>query len=131
MKDERMHLSYKNEPAVDLDTGVLVAVMVQEADKGDTQSLPATLEQAEANLLSIREESARQARPESGIEEVIADKGYQSDETLRCCEEKGVRTCISDPKRQRRWKGTSAQQLAGSAERTPGSRGQRTLSTGS
>ena len=75
-----------------------MAATVQEADKGDTQSLPATLKQAEASLLSIREESARQARPESGIEEVVADKGCHSDETLRWREEKGVRTYISEPK---------------------------------
>ena len=110
MKDGRTHLAYKNEHAVDLDTGAIVAVTVQEADKGDTQSLPATLEQAEASLIAIREESARQVRPESGIEEVVADKGYHSDETLRRCEEKGIRTYVSEPKRQRRWKGKSAQQ---------------------
>ena len=129
MKDGRTHLAYKNEHAVDLDTGAIVAVTVQEADKGDTQSLPTTLEQAEASLVAIREESVRAVRPESEIEEVVADKGYHSDETLRRCEEKGIRTYVSEPKRQRRWKGKSAQQktVHGNRRRIRGKRGKALL----
>ena len=43
MKDGRTHLAYKDEHAVDLDTGAILAVTVQEADTGDTTSLPVTL----------------------------------------------------------------------------------------
>src|SRR5204863_6292167 len=36
MKDGRTHLAHKAEHAVDLDTGAVVAVTLQRADKGDT-----------------------------------------------------------------------------------------------
>lgn len=42
-----MHLAYKNEYAVDLDTEAIVAVTVQEADKGDTQLAPSTAQPIE------------------------------------------------------------------------------------
>ena len=42
MKDGRTHLAHKAEHAVDLDTGAVVAVTLQEADKGDTTTLDQT-----------------------------------------------------------------------------------------
>ena len=38
MKDGRTHLAHKAEQAVDLNTGAIVAVTVQGADRGDTSS---------------------------------------------------------------------------------------------
>ena len=35
MKDGRTHLAHQAEQAVDLDTGAVVAVTVQDADEGD------------------------------------------------------------------------------------------------
>src|ERR1700734_1168246 len=43
MKDGRTHLAHKTEHAVDLDTGAVVAVTLQEADKGDPTTLDVTL----------------------------------------------------------------------------------------
>src|SRR5207245_9491966 len=43
MKDGRTHLAHKAEHAVDLDTGAVVAVTLQRADKGDTTTLDETL----------------------------------------------------------------------------------------
>ena len=43
MKDVRTHLPHKAEHAVDLDTGAVVAVTLQAADKGDTTTLDHTL----------------------------------------------------------------------------------------
>ena len=43
MKDGRTHLAHKAEHAVDLDTGAVVAVTLQGADKGDTTTLDQTL----------------------------------------------------------------------------------------
>jgi transposase len=129
MKDGRTHLAYKGEHAVDLDTGAIIAVTVQAADTGDTKSLPVTLAQAETSLVAIREEAAAQARPKSGIEEVVTDKGYHSDEVLQQCADKGIRTYISEPKRNRRWKGKSAQKKAtyGNRRRIRGKRGKALL----
>lgn len=130
MKDGRTHLAYKDEHAVDLDTGAILAVTVQAADTGDTDSLPKTLEQAEQSLVAIRDPEAQAARPESGIEEVVGDKGYHSDETLRHCAEKNIRTYISEPKRPRRnWKGDTKrkQRLYANRQRIKGTRGKQLL----
>jgi transposase len=43
MKDGRTHLAHKAEHAVDLDTGAIVAVTLQAADRGDTTTLDETL----------------------------------------------------------------------------------------
>jgi transposase len=52
MKDGRTHLVHKAEHAVDLDTGALIAVTLQDADQGDTTTLINTViaaaEQVEA-----------------------------------------------------------------------------------
>ena len=42
MKDGTTHLAYKPEHAVDLDTGVIVAVLIHPVDEGDTTTLPGT-----------------------------------------------------------------------------------------
>jgi transposase len=39
MKDGRTHLAHKAEQAVDMETGAVVAITVQAADAGDTQTL--------------------------------------------------------------------------------------------
>ena len=46
MKDGRTHLAHKAEHAVDLETGAVVAVTLQGADKGDTTTLEETLAEA-------------------------------------------------------------------------------------
>ena len=46
MKDGRTHLAHKAEHAVDLDTGAIVGVTVQDAHRGDTHTFPDTLAEA-------------------------------------------------------------------------------------
>ena len=46
MKDGRTHLAHKVEHGVDMDTGAIVAVTVQDASAGDTETLPETLTKA-------------------------------------------------------------------------------------
>ena len=52
MKDGRTHLAHKAEHAVDLETGAVVGITVQDADAGDTKTMVETLiaaaEQVEA-----------------------------------------------------------------------------------
>ena len=68
MKDGRTHLAHKAEHAVDLETGAIVSVTVQGADRGDTQTMVKTLTEAA--------EKVEQALPEGrGIEEVVARQG--------------------------------------------------------
>src|SRR5205085_637145 len=73
LKDGRTHLAYKPEHAVDLDSGAIVAAEVHPADRGDTATLPETLEAAEANP------AAGGAGPTADDpSELIADQGYHS-----------------------------------------------------
>jgi len=42
MKDGRTHLAHKAEHAVDVETGAIVAVALQDADQGDTTTIVET-----------------------------------------------------------------------------------------
>ena len=53
MKDEPTHLAHKVEHAVDLDTGAVVAVTLQEADKGDTTTLDVTICEAGETVAAL------------------------------------------------------------------------------
>jgi len=98
MKDGRTHLAYKAEHAVDLDTQAIVCARVVSADQGDTTSGPDTLTQAQ--VMSTR------AGAQDSIEEVVADKGYHSNQVLAGCQEVGIRTYIPERKQKsRKWKG--------------------------
>src|SRR6266536_2825538 len=50
MKDARTHLAHKAEHAVDVDTGAIIAVTVQGADSGDTETTERTPEEADEQL---------------------------------------------------------------------------------
>jgi transposase len=102
MKDGRTRLAHKVEHAVDLSSGALLAITVQAADAGDTTTIFETL--------SAAQELAASAGTE-GIEEVIADKGYHSDEVLVRLHEQGVRSYVSEPDRGKRcWEGKRTEQ---------------------
>ena len=58
MKDGRTHLAHKAEHAVDLDTGAVLAVTLQGADRGDTTTLDETL--CEAGM-AVAEQVGREA----------------------------------------------------------------------
>src|SRR5437660_3252250 len=53
LKDGRTHLAYKPEHAMDLDTGAVVAAEMHAADRGDTATLPDTLESAARHLAVV------------------------------------------------------------------------------
>ena len=131
MKDGRTHLAHKAEHAVDLETGAIVAVTIQPADRGDTESLGVTLSEARSNLEEVLDDA--QAEPQlssQALSEVVTDKGYHSNAVLREQEELGVRTYIPEPKRGRRnWKGKSAERKAtyNNRRRVRGRRGKRLL----
>ena len=84
MKDGRTHLAYKAEQAVDLEHGTIVGVSVQGGAKGDTESLHETLEEAFEQVSSVTAD-------EAAIEEVVADKGYHSNDVLADIDELGLR----------------------------------------
>ena len=65
MKDGRTHLAHKAEHGVDMDTGAIVAVTVQDASDGDTATLPETLIMAAEQVEAVQPAGA-------GVEEVVA-----------------------------------------------------------
>jgi len=98
MKDGRTHLAHKAEHAVDLETGAIVGVTVQDADDGDTETSIETLITAAEQIETVRPDS-------DGLREVVGDKGYHSNQSLVDLEAVGVRSYISEPGRGRRnWK---------------------------
>ena len=113
MKDGCTHLAHKAEHAVDMDTGTVVAVTLQEADLGDTTTVKETLAEAGAAVAELieREADSRPAeKPQvnlGGIEEVVADKGYHSGPVLKEMKAAGVRTYIPEKKQagKRHWVG--------------------------
>jgi len=119
MKDGRTHLAHKAEHAVDMETGAVVAVTVQPADRGDTESLEHTLEKAADSLGAIVDDPEAAAElSDELMRELVADKGYHSNAVLTAQAEAGIRTYISEPNRGRRnWRGKPEAQAAVYANR--------------
>jgi transposase len=118
MKDGRTHLAHKAEHAVDMETGAVVAVTLQEADLGDTTTVKETLAQAGtavAELIEREAEAKPLEKPQvslGGVEELVADKGYHSGPVLEQMQAAGVRTYIPEKKQagNRHWVGKANQQ---------------------
>ena len=82
---------------------------------GDTKTIDATLTAADANLDEVRRGASEEARERLAdrVEEVVADKGYHSNDVLTGLEGAQVRSYIPEPKRgRRRWKGKKAERDA-------------------
>jgi transposase len=134
MKDGSTHLAHKAEHAVDLETGAIIAVTVQGADEGDTATITETLAEAGEQIADMaeavnNETDGARVNPE-GPAEVVADKGYHSNEVLRKLNESGVRSYIPEPDRGRRnWKGKAAEKKAvyGNRRRMQGAHGKRLM----
>src|SRR5918994_3661099 len=109
MKDGTTHLAYKPEHAVDFDTGMIVAARIHPADQGDTRTLAATLEQAEAMLDLV----GRAPTPETPAE-MITDKGYHARDVLKDLEDSAWKSRISEKERKAfaRWQGDDAARRA-------------------
>ena len=131
MKDGRTHLAHKAEHTVDMETGAIVAVTLQPADRGDTASVEVTLEEAQAVLSDVAEDKrASDGLCDEMVSEVVADKGYHSSAVLLARAKVGIRTYISEPKRGRRnWRGKAAEKAAvyGNRRRIRGCRGKRLM----
>ena len=102
MKDGRTHLAHKAEHAVDLETGAIVGVTVQGADQGDTTTIAETVTAAAEELEAVAVVTDGQT---AVIDEVVADKGYHSNQVLVDLGALDLRTYIAEPNRGRRnWK---------------------------
>jgi len=126
MKDGRTHLAHKAEHAVDLETGAIVAVTLQEADLGDTTTIQTTLPEAVEQLEAV---AAINDKVKT-VEEVVNDKGYHSKEMVLDLQSLGLRTYISEPDRGRQnWIDKHAERDAvyANRRRIKGDRGQQLM----
>jgi transposase len=131
LKDGRTALAYKAENAVDMETGAIVAVTTHGGAAADTATVEGTVIEAGAAVAELvtaePPEGKYQVHP-GGVAEVVADKGYHSNEVAVGLSELGVRTYIAEPDRGRRnWEGKQAEKEAvyGNRRRIRGERGKR------
>jgi transposase len=108
MKDGRTHLAHQAEHAVDLETGALAAVTLQAADQGDTTTIIET-----AIAAAEHSEAAQAALPTPQLlAEIVADKGYHSNQIMLELAAVGLRAYVAAPERGRRaWAKEPAAQL--------------------
>jgi transposase len=128
MKDGRTHLAHKQEHAVDMDTGAVVAVTIAGGAAGDTSTIEGTLEAAKQNLRDARSDDDDD--DDDGPIGAVADKGYHGRMTLLALARAGWRTYISEPRRKRQhWKRQEAERDAvyANRRRKNGSRGQQLM----
>jgi transposase len=105
MKDGRTHLAHKSEHAVDMDTGAVIGVTVQEATLGDPTTMKATIATTVTSLQAVgKNEECAKELSDRALQEWVADKGYHSNATMKMVEEVGLRSYIAEPNRgRRRW----------------------------
>ena len=129
MKDGRTHLAHKAEHAVDMESGAILAITLQPADRGDTTSIEETLTAAADAVVELAaDEQSAPYISEQAMSEVVADKGYHSNEVMRTLAELELRTYIAEPERgPRKWKGKAAEKEAvyANRRRIRGERGKR------
>ena len=98
-------------------------VTVQPADDGDTESLAET-------IITAAEQIERVQPAADAVRDLVADKGYHSNQVLVDLEAVGVRAYLSEPDRGRRnWRGkpTARAAVYCNRRRIRGARGQRLL----
>jgi transposase len=98
MKDGRTHLAHKAEHAVDVETGAIIAVTVQGADEGDTTTI---IETALAAADQVEDAQTELEEPQP-LEDIVADKGYHSNQTMVDLDAVDLRSYIAEPDRGRR-----------------------------
>src|ERR1700709_1992763 len=105
----RMHLAYKPEHAVDLDTGAVIAAEMHQADQGDTITLRETLASAATHLAEVDAAPTPEDPPH-----LVADKGYHSRAGLKELEDGVWKSRVAEPRRDGflRWHGDDAARRA-------------------
>ncbi len=89
---------------VDLDTDLVLAAVIYEADRANTETLAESVVQTQLNVIA--------AESPANIEEAVADKGYHAAETVALVNETlGVRTYISEPQRKYPGSGASGRRM--------------------
>jgi len=129
LKDGRTALACKAENAVDMETGAIVAVTTHGGAAADTATIQETVIEAAiaaAGLIAEPTPEGEYSVHPDGVQEVVADKGYHSNEAVLGLEQLEVRTYIAEPARgPRNWLGKAAEKAAvyGNRRRIQGQRG--------
>jgi transposase len=129
LKDGRTALAFKAENAVDMETGAIVAVTTHGGAAADTTTIQETVIEAAIAVAELVAEPTPQGEflvhPE-GVQEVVADKGYHSNETVLGLDQLELRSYIAEPDRgPRKWRGKAAEKAAvySNRRRIQGNRG--------
>jgi len=119
MKDGSTHLAHKAEHAVDMRTGAILAVTLQGADTGDTTTIQETLIATARTIEQLKKDPKLKKRlHEKPLSEVVADKGYHSNDVMVDLKQLEIRSYIAEPKRGKRtWTGKAAERDAVYANR--------------
>lgn len=108
-----------------MQTGAIVAVTTHGGAVADTESIGETV--AEAGMV-VAEQTVQRTVNQSGIEEVVADKGYHNNDVMRKLAEWKLRSYVAEPERGgRKWKEKGAERAAvyANRRRISGARGKR------
>jgi hypothetical protein len=101
MKKDHIHLSYKQEHTVDLETEAIFFAAFYHGNESDGNTLLDSVNTAQGNL--------QQADSHAEIKEDVGDKGYHKNETLEKCRTDELRTYICETDSpHRRWTDQSA-----------------------
>src|SRR5450432_4182492 len=131
LKDGRTALAYKAENAVDMETGAIVAVTTHSGAAADTTTVIETVIEAGiavADLIDEKMPAGKCGVHPEGVQEVVADKGYHSNEVMVGMAALEVRSYVAEPDRgPRNWDGKQAEKAAvyGNRRRIEGDRGKR------
>jgi transposase len=131
LKDGRTALAYKAENAVDMETGAIVAVTTHGGAAAESTTVQETVIEAGIAVADLIAEQTPEGEYEvhpMGVEEVVADKGYHSNDVAVDLKEMGLRSYIAEPDRgARNWNGKGAAKAAvyGNRRRIKGERGKR------
>jgi len=131
LKDGRTALAYKAENAVDMETGAIVTVTTHGGAASDTATITETVMDAAIAVADVITEKTPEGEYEvhpEGVQEVVADKGYHSNEVALGLAAMEVRTYIAEPDRgPRNWNGKAAEKAAvyRNRRRIQGDRGKR------
>ncbi len=131
MKDGRTHLAHKAEHAVDMESGAIVGLTLQGADRGDTTTIIETIIEATGNLRELSDDPATEEKiNDKWMSQIVTDKGYHSNQTLLDMKEMNIRSYVSEPDRGRRnWQDKPDQKQAvyANRRRCRGRRGRRLM----
>jgi transposase len=131
LKDGRTALAYKAENAVDMETGAIVAVTTHGGACSDPATVKDTVIEAGLAVAGLIAEKTLEGKYEvhpGGVEEVVADKGYHSNDVAVGLAGLGMRSYIAEPERgARHWEGKQAEKEAvyANRRRIQGERGKR------